>query len=578
SGTAHIYGTFSDIDLEGDIYVEDMRLKLNFTNTYYSTSDSIKITPGKITLENVTLSDPYGNTARLDGTVYHTYFREPTFDFNISNVREMLVYNESATANADWYGKIFVNGGATIKGEPGVVKIDVEATTTAGSTFSFVLSELEIADDYTFLTFRDKDAPKVEEIQLDERMGAVERLRALLNKKVDEQFSDYIIELRVNITPEAEIILVMDPVAGDRIRSHGQGNMRMVYTSADNDLRMFGDYTLERGTYNFTLQDIIIKDFIINSGSQIAFTGDPLTAQLNIEAIYSLNANLSDLDESFLQDKELNRTNVPVHAVLKVRGDIQQPEISFDLAFPTLTSDTYRKVRSIVSTEEMMNQQIIYLLALNRFYTPEYMSTSTKGNELFSVASSTISSQLSNILGHLSDKVSVAPNFRSDQGNFSDMEVDVALSSRLLNNRLLLNGNFGYRDNMMNSNQFIGDFQIEYLLNRSGSIRLKAYNVYNDQNYYLRTAETTQGVGVMFKKDFDNIFSFLQPLKSKKEKSKQDVNPDSYNTTTQQQEESQKKVGVQHDRTPFKPESTDSTSSSVDSNATPQLLQFNSKS
>ena len=578
SGTAHIYGTFSDIDLEGDIYVENMRLKLNFTNTYYSTSDSIKITPGKITLEDVTLSDPYGNTARLDGTVYHTYFREPTFDFNISNVREMLVYNESATTNADWYGKIFVNGGATIKGEPGVVKIDVEATTTAGSTFSFVLSELEIADDYTFLTFRDKDAPKVEEIQLDERMGAVERLRALLNKKVDEQFSDYIIELRVNITPEAEIILVMDPVAGDRIRSHGQGNMRMVYTSADNDLRMFGDYTLERGTYNFTLQDIIIKDFIINSGSQIAFTGDPLTAQLNIEAIYSLNANLSDLDESFLQDKELNRTNVPVHAVLKVRGDIQQPEISFDLAFPTLTSDTYRKVRSIVSTEEMMNQQIIYLLALNRFYTPEYMSTSTKGNELFSVASSTISSQLSNILGHLSDKVSVAPNFRSDQGNFSDMEVDVALSSRLLNNRLLLNGNFGYRDNMMNSNQFIGDFQIEYLLNRSGSIRLKAYNVYNDQNYYLRTAETTQGVGVMFKKDFDNIFSFLQPLKSKKEKSKQDVNPDSYNATTQQQEESQKKVGVQHDRTPFKPESTDSTSSSVDSNATPQLLQFNSKS
>lgn len=578
SGNAHIYGTFADIDLEGDIYVKDMRLKLNFTNTYYSTSDSIKITPGKITLEDITLSDPYGNTARLDGTVCHTYFRDPTFDFTISNVDEMLVYNESATANADWYGKIFVNGGATIKGEPGVVKIDVEATTTAGSTFSFVLSELEIADDYTFLTFRDKDAPKVEEIQLDERMGAVERLRALLNKKVDEQFSDYIIELRVNITPEAEVILVMDPVSGDRIRSHGQGNMRMVYTSADNDLRMFGDYTLERGTYNFTLQDIIIKDFLINSGSQIAFTGDPLAAQLNIEAIYSLNANLSDLDESFLQDKELNRTNVPVHAVLKVKGDIQQPEISFDLAFPTLTSDTYRKVRSIVSTEEMMNQQIIYLLALNRFYTPEYMSTSTKGNELFSVASSTISSQLSNILGHLSDKVSVAPNFRSNQGNFSDMEVDVALSSRLLNNRLLLNGNFGYRDNMMNSNQFIGDFQIEYLLNRSGSIRLKAYNVYNDQNYYLRTAETTQGVGIMFKKDFDNIFSFLQPLKSKKDKSKQDVNSDSYNATTQQQEESQKNVGVQHDRTPFKPESTDSTSSSLDSNATPQLLQFNSKS
>ncbi len=567
SGSARIYGTFSDIDMEGDLYVKDLRLKLDFTNTYFTASDSIKITPGKITLSDVTLSDPYGHTATLNGTVCHEFFRNPTFDFAITDARGMLVYDESPKQNADWYGRIFVNGGATIKGKPGVVNIDVEATTTAGSTFSFVLSELEIADEYTFLTFRDKNATAtVEEVTVDERLGAVEHLRALLNKPPDEESSDYIIELRVNITPEAEVILVMDPVGGDRIRSHGQGNMRMVYTSADNDLRMFGTYTLDRGTYNFTLQDIIIKDFIINSGSQIAFTGDPLTARLNIEAIYPLNANLSDLDESFLQDKELNRTNVPVHAVLKVRGDIQQPEISFDLAFPTLTSDTYRKVRSIVSTEEMMNRQIIYLLALNRFYTPDYMASTTKGSELFSVASSTISSQLSNILGHLSDNWSVSPNFRSDRGDFSDMEVDVALSSRLLNNRLLLNGNFGYRDNMMNSNQFIGDFQIEYLLNRSGTIRLKAYNVYNDQNYYLRTADTTQGVGVMFKKDFDNIFSFLRPWLRKAAATAVESNDSTGHTAP-----------AVSDRTPFIPEApADSTRQQPDSTAT-ALLRFNEK-
>lgn len=580
SGSARIFGTFSDINMEGDLYIKDLRLKLDFTNTYFTASDSIKITPGKIRLENVTLSDPYGHTARLDGTVKHEFFRNPTFDFAISDARGMLVYDESPKQNADWYGKIFVNGGATIKGEPGVVKIDVEATTTAGSTFSFVLSELEIADEYTFLTFRDKDAPAVEEeeVKVDERLGAVEHLRALLNKPADEESSDYIIELRVNITPEAEIILVMDPVGGDRIRSHGQGNMRMVYTSADNDLRMFGTYTLDRGTYNFTLQDIIIKDFIINSGSQIAFTGDPLTARLNIEAIYPLNANLSDLDESFLQDKELNRTNVPVHAVLRVRGDIQQPEISFDLAFPTLTSDTYRKVRSIVSTEEMMNRQIIYLLALNRFYTPDYMTSTTKGNELFSVASSTISSQLSNILGHLSDNWSVSPNFRSDRGDFSDMEVDVALSSRLLNNRLLLNGNFGYRDNLMNSNQFIGDFQIEYLLNRTGSIRLKAYNFYNDQNYYLRTADTTQGVGVMFKKDFDNIFSFLRAWRRKKPTTGTDGDKDNDKGSDRDTDSTaaDDKDDVQHDRTPFRPTApADTTVHAGDSTARPvPLLQF----
>lgn len=156
-----------------------------------------------------------------------------------------------------------------------------------------------------------------------------------------------------------------------------------------------------------------------------------------------------------------------------------------------------------------MNRQIIYLLALNRFYTPDYMKA-TRGNEFFSVASSTLSSQLSNILGQLSDNWSIAPNLRSDRGDFSDVEVDVALSSQLLNNRLLLNGNFGYRDKSLNNNSFIGDFDIEYLLNPRGTWRLKAYNRYNDQNYYLKSALTTQGVGIVFKRDFDDFFSFLR--------------------------------------------------------------------
>ena len=200
---------------------------------------------------------------------------------------------------------------------------------------------------------------------------------------------------------------------------------------------------------------------------------------------------------------------------------MQQPDISFDLEFPTLTQDTYRKVRSIVSTDDMMNRQIIYLLALNRFYTPDYMASTTKGNELVSVASSTISSQLGSILGQLSDKWNIAPTFRSDRGDFSDMEVDLALSSYLLDNRLLFNGNFGYRDKALNNNSFIGDFDLEYLLNKSGNIRLKAYNRYNDQNYYVKSALTTQGVGIVFKRDFDDIFSWLKRLRRKHEQEKQ---------------------------------------------------------
>ena len=117
------------------------------------------------------------------------------------------------------------------------------------------------------------------------------------------------------------------------------------------------------------------------------------------------------------------------------------------------------------------------------------------------------------MLGKMSENWTITPNFRSDRGDFSDMEVDLALSSQLLNNRLLLNGNFGYRDNTYNTrnSNFIGDFDIEYLLNSRGNIRLKAYNHFNDQNYYVRNALTTQGVGIVWKHEFDNPFHRYRP-------------------------------------------------------------------
>lgn len=518
SGRARLFGTFKNIDMEGDVFARDLKLKIDFTNTTYTATDSIHIRPGRIELKDITIADVNGHTAKLNGVLTHDYFHAPVFDFKVSDAHNFLSYNVTSKINPDWYGTVYGNGGARVKGRPGVIEIDVDMTTSAGSTFTFVLSDRLEADQYQFITFNDVTEYSEEEIlrARDDVPAVVRDFQKRMMARAVDSPSNYIMDIKVDITPDARIILVMDPVGGDRIQAYGSGDLRMTYDAFENDLRMYGTYTLDRGSYNFTLQDIIIKDFTIEPGSSITFRGDPYSAQLDLEAVYQVNANLSDLDKSFTQDKDLNRTNVPVQALMKVTGDMRQPDLDFDLRFPTLTSDTYRKVRSIISTDDMMNRQIIYLLALNRFYTPDYMASTTKGNELFSVASSTISSQLSSMLGKLSDSWSIAPNLRSDRGDFSDVEVDVALSSRLLNNRLLFNGNFGYRDKSLNTNQFIGDFDIEYLLTPRGTWRLKAYNRYNDQNYYVRTATTTQGVGIMFRRDFDTVLPGIFSRKKRK--------------------------------------------------------------
>ena len=261
-----------------------------------------------------------------------------------------------------------------------------------------------------------------------------------------------------------------------------------------------------------------------SEGSIVEFKGNPFDTQLDINAYYQVTANLSDLDETISDSKELSRTSVPVQCLLNINGDLWRPDLDFDINLPTVSQDIDRRVRSIIGTQEMMNKQIIYLMVLNKFYTPDYVTQNQQNrySDLSSVASSTLSSQLNNLLGQLSDNWNIGTNIRTDKGDFSDVEVQLALSSQLLNNRLLFNGNLGYKDNQnsSNTNSFIGDFDLEYLLNPIGTLRLKAYNHYNDRNYSIKSALTTQGVGVMAKKDFNSITDLFSVFLNKNRKEK----------------------------------------------------------
>ena len=508
SGKAILFGNFHTINLEGDIVADSIRFLIDYVNCYYTASNvPIHIIPDYIEFSDIPIHDREGHEAKLGGWLKHDAFHRPEFNFAITDAHNFLSYDTNPSINPDWYGTIYGNGACFVEGGPDIVNIRVNMSSAPRSRFTLVMSDTQQADHYDFITFRDREAVNqpVEPEPTDSIDLILSQYKQQVQQEENAEPSAYNIDLQGDITPDVALTVVMDPVGGDRIKATGNGHMRLTYNN-NGELETYGKYTLDKGTYNFTLQDVILKDFTIRDGSSISFQGDPYAATLDLEAVYSINANLRDLDEAFGSDKELNRTNVPVHALLRAKGIISQPDISFDLEFPSLTTDAYHKVKSIISTDEMMNRQIIYLLALNRFYTPEYMGTSTNQNELItSVASSTIAGQLSNILGKMTDNLSIMPNVRTDRGDFSDVEVDVALSSQLLNNRLLLNGNFGYRENTYNTSNtnFIGDFDLEYLLNAKGTFRLKAYNHFNDQNYYLRNALTTQGVGILWKHDFD---------------------------------------------------------------------------
>ena len=514
TGKINFYGRFKALNVEGSALVDRFGFGIDYLNTRFYISDSIRLTPDAIIIDNMTLAGEDNHLGKVNGIMRHRHFKNIEYSLSASDITDMLVYNTTEKQNDVYYGKVYGSGSVSIEGNTQYTGIDINMMTSDRSKFTFVLSDNAEAEEYQFITFVDRSRTLHKNVSKEERPP----LSAVLPETSSHLLS---LNLQIDVNPQMSMNLLMDPATGDMIHATGSGNIRLEHNTFS-DMKLYGTYTVDKGNYNFSLQDLITKDFIIKTGSSISFSGAPQNANLNIEAYYALSANLEDLDESFATEPDLNRTTIPVRAMLYLTGNLQQPDFRFDLEFPTVTQDIDRRIRSIISTDDMVNRQIIYLLALSKFYTPDYMNVGqTRNNELVSVASSALSSQLNNLLGQINENVNIGTNLRSDKGDFSDVEVEVALSSQLLNNRLIINGNIGYRDNAVNNNTFIGDFDLEYLLNKSGNIRLKAYNHYNDKNYYIKSALTTQGVGIMYRKEFNKWSEWFSWLRRRKNKTEQ---------------------------------------------------------
>jgi hypothetical protein len=499
-GKVHLYGSFKDVTLEGSTFVKDGSIGINILNTDYYFSDSVRMDANSITMRNTEVRDRDGNTGLLTLNFQHDFFRDLKYDLNLSANR-MLVYDVTPRMKPELYGTVYVSGTSQIAGTEEFINIGANVRSEAGTSVGFNYMEQTGAENFDFIQFIDNNEDKTN--FLSSRQPETQQSSSSM---------DYNLNFSIEATPDATFELILDPVSDDKIRGNGTGNMNVLYGNR-NDLQMFGNFNILDGIYNFSLQQLIYKRFNIRDGSTVSFNGDPMNANLAIHAIYTLSANIQDLDQALVF--ETANTTIPVNCILNLDGPLQNPTISFDLELPQSKSELERQVRSFIDTEDMMTRQIIYLLALNKFYTPDYSRNNFRTNEFNAVASSALSAQLSNILSSISDKVQIGTNIRSRQDGIEDTEVEMMLSSRLLNNRLLFNGNFGYRDNFIQQNAFVGEFDLEYKLNRSGEISLKAYNHANDLYRYTTKSLTRQGVGIIFRKDFSRLSEIF--LRKKKE-------------------------------------------------------------
>ncbi len=493
-GHAHFFGGFKSLQLEGDV-LADAYMKFDILNTSFNVRDSIHLRPKEIQFRDCSLYDAEGHTGKINGYLRHTHFKNLNYRFLI-DVNNMLVYNTKETPEMPFYGTVYGTGNALLNGGATGLNVDVAMSTNRNTNFVYMLNSMASATSNQFINFVDKTPKREIRDSLYVHNGFLED-----DLKENGAPIDIRLNLQVDATPEGTMKIIMDPIAGDYISGKGNGNIRVEFFNKG-DVKMFGNYTIESGIYKFSLQEVIRKDFIINTGSSIDFNGNPLDANLDINAAYTVNsASLSDLGigETFTQN------NVKVNCLMNLTGNLTRPDIKFDIELPNVSEEEREIVRSAISTDEEMNMQILYLLGIGKFYTYDYGNrTGQSSKAMSSMLSSTLSGQLNNMLSQALNlhNWNFGTNLSTGEKGWTDMEIEGVLSGQLLNNRLLINGNFGYRDNPMANTNFVGDFDVEWLLTKSGEIRLKAYNQTNDR-YYTKTTLTTQGVGIAYKKDFN---------------------------------------------------------------------------
>ena len=525
TGKVHFYGKFKGLNLDGAV-MTDASMNFDILNTHFAIKDTILLAPTGLTFNNIHISDMEGHSGRMNGYLHFQHFKNLNYRFEIQ-ANNMLVMNTKESTDMPFYGTVYGAGNALLTGNAiQGLDVNVAMTTNRNSIFTYINGSVASATSNQFIKFVDKTPRRTiqDSIQI---ISYYEQLQQKRQEAEEEQKTDIRLNILVDATPDATMKIIMDPVAGDYISGKGTGNIRTEFYNKG-DVKMFGSYQINQGVYKFSLQEVIRKDFVIKNGSTITFNGAPLDANLDIQASYTVNsASLNDLipEES---SSIIQQPNVKVNCIMNLSGILVRPTIKLGIELPNERDEVQTLVRNYISTEEQMNMQILYLLGIGKFYT-EDARNNQNSNVMSSVLSSTLSGQLNNALSQVfeTNNWNIGTNLSTGDKGWTDMEVEGILSGQLLNNRLLINGNFGYRDNPMANTNFVGDFEAEWLINRSGDIRLKAYNETNDR-YYTKTNLTTQGVGIMYKKDFNkwsDLFFWnkwkLRNKRKQKEKSKQ---------------------------------------------------------
>lgn len=506
TGELTFEGTLKKPELNGSLKLMKISMMVDYLKTRYNFTNEISVSKNNILFNNFEIFDEKGNKAVAQGRITSKYFRDFNLDIKLETTNFEFL-NTTEKDNQSFYGQIFANGTVRVTGPPANLNMDIKARSEKNSVFFIPLYGSEDIQETNFIYW----------------VSSSEEKEDTQNEQDRYRFNVRGLTMRfeLEVTPAAEVQLIFDPKIGDIIKGRGTGNL-VILLNTSGKFEMFGDINIEEGDYLFTLQNLINKKFKVEKGGQISWNGDPTDANIDLKAYYNLRTSVYPLLDDPMSDPnaEALKKRIPVDCVIGMTGKLMNPTISTDIALPTADQQTQIIVKNNINTQEELMKQFISLLVLNSFYSSQRGMASQggiAGSNTIATAGVTgselLSNQLSHWLSQISKDFNIGLNYRPGDQITTD-ELEVALSTQIFNDRLSISGNVDVGGNELSetrsANNVVGDFELNYKI--TDRFHVKGFNRAND-NLLFQTSPYTQGVGVFYRENFNNLHELFHRYK-----------------------------------------------------------------
>jgi hypothetical protein len=496
SGNASVTGKLDRPQINGNLILDDGGLAIPYLNVNYGFEDEtiVQLTSQSFIFNDAKLADiEFFSRANLSGRINHVNFSNWALDLEMTSNR-LLVLNTKDSEDALYYGTAFVDGNINIVGPTNQLVIKAEVSTEEGTVFKIPLNDTESLGDNSYIHFLSP-----------EEKAAKLRGEVLVSNDISGLEMDF--DLTVN--ENAEIEIVMDRNSGSTIKGRGNGGL-LAQINTNGRFNMYGDFIVSEGTYNFIYGGVIQKDFKVVPGGSLVWEGSPLQAEINIEAIHdNINAN-----PSILLDNPINQS-IPVEVKIHLTERLELPTLDFDLVFPNVNSTIKSELEYRLSDKDAKQFQALSLLATGSFRS----ELSFGAQDALGLVSDRVTTMLNDIISSENGKLDVGIDLQLGESNpnyVSDSRVGVTLSTRL-SDRVLINGKVGVPVGGVNETVIAGDFEVEVLLNEDRTLSLKFFNRENSIQNFGEQIGYTQGLGISYNVEFDNLNELFQKLFKKKE-------------------------------------------------------------